>query len=126
MSEDKQALLPFGTSPSFPAIEVTYTAEWDGHLAGKARDTITAKAEEIKTDYSDLTQLAKDTEFVNSIDKRFDAQVGKTYWVYESEKSGKFISMIEPHEWNDTSAKPTSYLGQYRLSPDGTWIKESK
>ena len=82
MTEEKNALLPYGTSPSFPAIEITYTAEWDGHLAGKARDTITAKAEEIKTDYRDLTQLAKDTEFVNSIDKRFDAQVGKTYWVY--------------------------------------------
>ena len=121
MSE-KKALLPYGTEPNFPAIEVTYTAEWDGHLAGKARDTITAKANEIKTDYDDLTELAKDTEFVNSIEKRFEVQVGKDYYVYESPQSGKFVSIIEPHEWTPTT-QPEHYHGWFRLSPDGTWIR---
>jgi len=120
MTEEKKALLPYGTSPSFPAIEVTYTAEWDGHLASKARDTITAKAEEIKDDYKDLTELAKDTEFVNAIEKRFDVQVGKDYWVYESKQSGKFVSIVEPHEWTPTT-QPEHYHGWFRLSPDGTW-----
>ena len=123
---DKKALLPYGIDPSAPAIQVTYTAEWDGHLASKAKDTITARAEEIKTDYDDLAALAKDTEFVNAIEKRFEVQVGRSYWVYESEKSGRFLSIIEPHEWNHTPSKPSKYVGQYRLSPDGTWTKESK
>jgi len=122
MTEEKKALLPYGTDPSFPAIEVTYTAEWDGHLASKARDTITAKAEEIKDDYKDLTELAKDTEFVNAIEKRFDVQVGKDYWVYETKQSGKFVSIVEPHEWTPTT-KPDQYHGWFRLSPDGTWIR---
>ena len=113
------ALLPFGNSPSFPAIKVTYTAEWDGHLAGKAKDTITARAEEIKTDYDDLTELAKDTEFVNSIDKRFEVQVGKDYYVYEN-KGTKFLSIIEPFKWT-TRTQPEHYHGWFRLSPDGTW-----
>ena len=122
----KNALLPFGNSPSFPAIEMTYTVEWDGHLAGKARDTLTARAEEIKNDYDDLAKLAKDTEFMNSIEKRYEVQIGRSYWVYENSHGGLFISIIEPHEWNHTPAKPSRYVGQYRLSPDGTWIKESK
>jgi len=122
----KKALLSFGTEPSFPAIEVTYTVEWDGYLGGKARDTITAKAEEIKNNYSDLQKLAEDTEFMNSIEKRFEVQVGRSYWVYESEQSGRFLSIIEPWEWNHTPAKPSKYIGQYRLSADGTWTKESK
>jgi len=117
----KNALLPYGTEPSFPAIEITYTAEWDGHLAGKARDTITAKAEEIKTDYNDLTELAKDTEFVNAIEKRFEVQVGKDYYVYEN-KDVKFLSIIAPHEWTPTT-QPEHYRGWFRLSPDGTWIR---
>ena len=121
MSE-KKALLPFGTSPSFPAIEVTYTVEWDGYLAGKARDTISAKAEEIRSDYEDLTRLAKDTEFLNSIEKRFDVQVGKDYYVYETKQSGKFVSIIAPHEWT-VSSQPEQYHGWFRLSPDGTWIR---
>ena len=123
MSEQK-ALLPYGNDPSFPAIEMTYTVEWDGHLAGKARDTITARAEEIKTDYNELTALAKDTEFVNDIEKRFDVQVGKDYYVYETEKSGKFVSIVEPHEWT-TSTQPENYHGWFRLSPDGTWERKS-
>ena len=123
---DKKSLLSFGIEPSFPAIEMTYTVEWDGHLAGKARNTLIAKAEEIKNNYQELTELAKDTEFMNNIEKRFEVQVGRSYWVYESEQSGRFLSIIEPHEWNHTPAKPSKYLGQYRLSPDGTWTKESK
>ena len=122
----KKSLLPYGTEPSFPAIEVTYTVEWDGYLAGKARDTLTAKAEEIKSDYEDLKNLVKDTEFVNSIEKRFEVQVGRPYWVYENKRGSLFLSIIEPHEWNHTPAKPSRYVGQYRLSPDGTWNKESK
>ena len=122
----KKSLLPYGTEPSFPAIEVTYTVEWDGYLAGKARDTLTAKAEEIKSDYEDLKKLAKDTEFMNGIEKRFEVQVGRSYWVYENKQGNLFLSIIEPHEWNHTPAKPPKYVGQYRLSPDGTWIKESK
>ena len=122
MNEEKKALLPYGTDPSFPAVTVTYTEEWDGHLASKARDTITARAEEIKDDYQDLTELAKDTEFVNAIEKRFDVQVGKDYYVYESPKSGKFVSIIAPHEWT-TSTQPDQYHGWFRLSPDGTWVR---
>ena len=121
MSE-KKALLPYGTEPNFPAIEVTYTAEWDGHLAGKARDTITAKANEIKDDYEDLTELAKDTEFVNAIEKRFEVQVGKDYYVYESKQSGKFLSIIEPFNWTPRT-QPEHYHGWFRLSPDGTWVR---
>jgi hypothetical protein len=118
----KNALLPFGNSPSFPAIEMTYTVEWDGHLAGKARDTLTARAEEIKSDYDDLTELAKDTEFVNGIEKRFEVQVGKDYYVYESKQSGKFVSIIAPFEWTPNT-QPEHYHGWFRLSPDGTWIR---
>ena len=117
---ERKALLPYGTEPNFPAIEVTYTVEWDGHLAGKARQTLTAKAEEIKSDYDDLTELAKDTEFVNAIEKRFEVQVGKDYYVYESAQSGKFVSIIAPYEWTKNT-QPEHYHGWFRLSPDGTW-----
>ena len=122
MTEEKNALLPYGTSPSFPAIKVTYTEEWDGHLAGKARDTITARAEEIKTDYGDLTKLAKDTEYVNSIQKRFEVQVGKDYYVYENSQGSMFLSIIAPYEWT-VSTQPEHYHGWFRLSPDGTWVR---
>jgi uncharacterized protein (UPF0305 family) len=122
MTEEKKALLPYGTEPSFPAIEVTYTAEWDGHLAGKARDTITARAEEIKEDYDDLSQLAKDTEFVNSIEKRYEVQVGKDYYAYETHYGMKFLSIIAPFEWT-VSTQPEHYHGWFRLSPDGTWVR---
>ena len=124
MSTEK-ALLPYGTEASFPSIEMNYTVEWDGHLAGKARDTITARAEEIKIDYTELTELAKDTEFVNDIEKRFDVQVGKDYYVYETKKSGKFVSIVEPHEWT-VSTQPELYHGWFQLSPDGTWKRKSE
>lgn len=118
----KKALLPFGTEPSFPAIEITCTFEWDGYLAGKARDTLTAKAEAIRSEYEDLTQLAKDTEFVNSVPKRFEVQVGKDYYVYETYYGLKFLSIIAPYEWTKNT-QPESYHGWFRLSPDGTWVR---
>ncbi len=120
MSE-KKAQRPYRTEPNCPAVTGTYTEEWDGHLASKARDTITAKAEEIKDDYKDLTELAKDTEFVNAIEKRFEVQVGKDYYVYEN-KGVKFLSIIEPHTWTPRT-QPEHYHGWFRLSPDGTWVR---
>ena len=57
---------------------------------------------------------------MNAIEKRFEVQVGKDYYVYESPKSGKFVSIIAPFEWT-VSTQPEQYHGWFRLSPDGTW-----
>ena len=122
MSE-KKGLATFGTEPSFPAIQIEDTTQHTSHQQQKATTFIAAKAAQIKADYDDLVDLAKDTEMLNAFEKRYEPMTGKDYWVYESKQSGKFISIIRPEEWTPTT-QPDDYLGHFKLSPDGTWIRQ--
>ena len=121
--EKSKALAEFGTEPSFPAIQMNDTTQHENHQKQKAANFIATKAAEIKAQYDDLVDLAKDTELLSSFEKRYEPMTGKDYWVYESKQSGKFISIIEPEEWT-TATQPEDYLGHFKLSPDGTWIRQ--
>jgi hypothetical protein len=118
-----KALTEFGTEPSFPAIKMTDTSQHQNHQVQKASNFIKTKAEEIKKQYSELVDLAKDTEMLSGIDKRFEPMTGRDYWVYETYYGLKFISIIQPHEWTPNT-QPEDYHGHFRLSPDGTWIRQ--
>ena len=119
----KKGLMEFGTEPSFPAITITDTTQYDNHQVQKATNYIQTKAEEIKRQYNELVDLAKDTEMVNAIDKRFEPMTGKDYWVYETQGSSRFLSIIRPEEWT-INTQPDDYHGHFKLSPDGTWIRQ--
>jgi hypothetical protein len=119
-----KALTEFGTEPSFPAIKMTDTSQHQNHQIQKATNYIQTKAEEIKKQYNELVDLAKDTEMLSAFEKRFEPMTGRDYWVYESKGSGKFISIIRPEEWT-TNTQPDDYHGHFRLSPDGTWIRQN-
>ena len=115
--------MEYGTEPSFPAISITDTTQHSNHQQQKASNFIATKAAEIKAAYDDLVDLAKDTEMLSSFEKRFEPMTGKDYWVYESKQSGKFLSIIRPEEWTPNT-QPDDYLGHFKLSPDGTWIRQ--
>ena len=124
MSE-KKGLMTFGTEPSAPAIVIDDTTQYDNHLKQKATNYIKTRAGEIRDDYDELAQIAKDTEMMNNFEKRHEPATGKDYWVYESKQSGKFISFIRPEEWTEHT-RPETYYGHFRLSPDGTWIRQKE
>ena len=116
---DKRGLATFGTEPSFPAITITDTTQYDNHQIQKATNYLQTKAEEIKSQYNELVELAHDTEMLSSFEKRYEPIIGKDYWVYENAEGNPFLSFISPEQWNKTC------LGQFRLSPDGTWQRQS-
>ena len=121
---DKKGLMEYGTEPSFPAITITDTTQYDNHQIQKATNYIQTKAQQIKDQYTELVDLAKDTEMLSAFEKRYEPMTGVDYWVYESKQSGKFISFIEPHQWTETT-QPETYHGWFVLTPDGTWVRKS-
>ena len=120
---EKKALLEFGTTPSFPAMVLPDVEGFNTHLQSKQANYFEAKADQIKQEYEDLVDLAKDTEMVNSVITRFEPATGKTYWLYESKQTGMFLSIISPSEWTE-STKPPIYYGAFQLSVDGTWNRQ--
>jgi len=120
---DKKGLMEYGTEPSFPAIQIDDTTQHQSHQIAKASNYIAAKAKQIKDQYDELVDLAKDTEMLNNFEKKYEPMTGKDYWVYESKQSGKFISIVRPEEWTPNT-QPDDYLGHFKLSPDGTWIRQ--
>ena len=121
---DKKGLMEYGTEPSFPAITITDTTQYDNHQIQKATNYIQTKAQQIKDQYNELVDLAKDTEMLSAFEKRYEPMTGVDYWVYESKQSGKFISIIRPEEWT-TRTQPDDYHGHFQLSPDGTWVRQN-
>jgi hypothetical protein len=120
--KEKNALAEFGTSPSFPAMVLPNVEGFNSFLRAKQNNYFQERAEKIRSEYTALSDLAADTEFVNTVDKRFEPQVGKTYCVYEG-KHGVFLSIIQPGEWTDRTRPPIFY-GAFTLSGDGTWVRQ--
>ena len=120
---DKKGLMEYGTEPSFPAITITDTTQYDNHQIQKATNYIQTKAQQIKEQYNELVDLAKDTEMLSAFEKRYEPMTGVDYWVYESKQSGKFISIVQPEEWTPRT-QPDDYHGHFQLSPDGTWVRQ--
>ena len=118
------ALAEFGTSPSFPAMVLPDVEGFNSFLKAKQSAYFQERAESIREQYTALSDLAADTEFLNTVDKRFEPMVGKTYWVYES-ASGVFLSIISPAEWTDRT-RPAIYYGEFMLSGDGTWNRQTQ
>ena len=118
------SLADFGTSPSFPAMVLPDVEGFNSFLRAKQNNYFQERAEKIRSEYTALSSLAADTEFVNTVDKRFEPQVGKTYWVYEGQH-GVFLSILEPGEWTDRT-RPPVYYGGFTLSGDGTWVRKSE
>ena len=124
VGEQSTALAEFGTSPSFPAMVLPNVEGFNSFLRAKQNSYFQERAEKIRQEYTDLSSLAADTEFVNTVEKRFEPQVGKTYCVYEG-TSGVFLSIIQPSEWTDRT-RPDIFYGRFTLSGDGTWVRQQE
>ena len=120
---DKKGMMEYGTEPSFPAITINDTTQYENHQIQKATNYIQTKAQQIKDQYTELVDLAKDTEMLSAFEKRYEPMTGVDYWVYESKQSGKFISIVRPEEWTPRT-QPDDYHGHFQLSPDGTWVRQ--
>jgi len=123
-SNTGNSLLTFGTSPSFPAMVLPDVEGFNTFLKAKQSAYFQERAEGIREQFTALSSLAADTEFLNSVDKRFEPLVGKTYWVFESDTGG-FLSIISPEEWTDRT-RPSVFYGAFMLSGDGTWVRETE
>ena len=122
--DSPSSLLAFGTSPSFPAMVLPEVEGFNTFLKAKQSAYFQERAEGIREQFTALSSLAADTEFMNTVDKRFEPLVGKTYWVFES-SSGVFLSIISPEEWTDRT-RPEVFYGAFMLSGDGTWVRQTQ
>jgi len=120
--KNKRSLVTIGEEANFPAITLNDTEEYDNHQQSKAGKYIETRAGQIREDFDDLKQIAQDTDMINKLDKRYEPKTGVSYHLYESEKSGQFLSFIEPEEWTP-STRPDTYVGSFKLTPDGTWVR---
>ena len=71
---------------------------------------------ELKEQYDRLSNELKWNEIIFNSAYKFKPIIGKTYYLY-SGKSEKFLSLINPQEWNHKC------IGKFRLKSNGIWEK---
>ena len=111
-----RSLITFGTSPSFPSMNLPDLQRGATLLRRKQTEYFQERADRLREQIRALESLAADTQFLNAVEKGFEPIVGRSYWVYET-NGRMFLSMISPSEWR------YECYGEFMLSGDGTWIR---
>lgn len=80
----------------------------------------TQKLLEIQKEYENLINQISINERLYLAKHNFQPVVGHSYFLYLG-KSGEFLSIITPEEWNNKF----ELIGQFQLLSDGRWIEVS-
>lgn len=84
----------------------------------KIKKYYTQKFEELSKQYESLLNDIQVNELLYSAKYNFEPVVGECYYLYHKDDH-KFLSLIEPQEWNNKY----SFIGEFQYQTDGRWIK---
>jgi len=110
-------LLPYASNVGAPAIVPDDIETWKMQQAVKTNNYFQAKYEEIKQEYRQLIEHYEWNKLVYESEYRFEPIKGKTYFLYQRSNKSLFLSLIEPHEWNQF------FIGAFKLDSEDKWNK---
>jgi hypothetical protein len=111
----KRSILPYGDSVSAPAIKLPDIELFKTERGTNAAHYLNTKIEELNKEFKELVDIAQDTDLVYSAQIRLEPKVGNIYHLYDCEKDGLILSIIEPNEWNKT------HVGSFLFTADNVW-----
>ena len=114
---DTKMTMPYGDSVSAPAIVKPDVDGFKQVRVSEAENAIRTKYEEITREYEKLVENSMDNELVYNASMSFIPIVGHTYHLYERTDGSRFLSLIEPHQWD------MKCLGSFRLATDSLWVR---
>ncbi len=114
------ALLPYGTVPSAPPIELPKVQEFKDDRTRNAEHFFQSEINQINEKYQRLVALANDTQMVYNAQYNFVPKVGFTYYLYWT-GDNYMLSMIENWKWDKYQ-----FVGAFELNSDNVWIKRDE
>jgi len=115
-AEDK-AIMPYGDSVAAPAIRKEDIVGWKSEQAVKTNHYLQTRYNEIKEEYRKLIEMYEWNQLVYKSHYNFVPVKGHTYYLYQKEDKGLFLSLIEPTLWDQI------FIGAFKLDSDDKWIK---
>jgi len=113
----KANLLPYPSHVGSPKIEPTDLTEFKRSGINKVNKIYDTKYKELMRDAENLYNSFIVNQEIYESFYRFEPIVGQIYHLYENNKNGKFLSLIEPHSWTQ------KYLYSAILNSEMTWTK---
>ncbi len=113
------ALLPYGTTPSSPIIELPKVQEFKDDRGRNAEKYFNSEIEQLNEKYERLVSVAKDTEMVYNAAYNFVPKVGTTYYLYWTGQQ-YLLSMIENWKWDKYK-----FVSAFQLTSDNIWKRKN-
>ena len=114
---DNPGLLPYASNVGAPVIKPDDVVGWKIEQTVKTNNYFSARYEEIKEEYRKLIELYEWNKLVYQSSYSFIPVKGETYYLYQGSDNKLFLSIIEPHLWNQV------YVGSFKLDTNDKWIK---
>lgn len=109
--------LTYGTDHSAPAIKLDDVDGWKKNAVVKVNHQFKTRYEELLEEAQKLIDEYNWNETVYTAKYSFIPIVGQTYHLYIKKDETLFLSLVEPHEWNQ------KYIASFKLDSTEKWIK---
>lgn len=117
MYAENKAVMPYGDSVGAPAIRTDDIVGWKNEQAVKTNHYFNARYEEIKEEYRRLIEQYEWNKLVYKSHYNFVPVKGHTYYLYQKDDTNLFLSLIEPHLWDQI------FIGAFKLDSEDKWIQ---
>ena len=112
----KPNLLPYGITPSAPAIILPDVDLFKKNKSQTVRNHFQAKFDEVKKQYEDLMLEVQINDLIYRARYSFVPMVGQIYYLYEVSTDDYLLSLIEPARWSRYK-----FLGAFRFGSNDIW-----
>jgi hypothetical protein len=114
---ENPGIMPYGTDLGAPSIRPENIENWKNSKIIKVNKEFSNRYEFLKKQYDDLIEEFKWNDIIYGSKFNFEPVVGETYYLYYGQNGKKFLSLIEPNQWNK------EHIGTFTLNFDNKWIK---
>lgn len=112
----KPNLLPYGITPSAPAIILPDVELFKKNKSQTVRNHFQAKFDEIKKQYEELMLEVQINDLIYRARYSFVPIVGQVYHLYRVADDDYILSLIEPSKWGKYE-----FLGSFRFGSNDVW-----
>lgn len=113
------SLKKYGTDLSAPAIEQTDMTNWKNIGSNKVNHHLKIRFEKMKREYESMLEVYQWNEMIYKSKFDFEPIIGEVYHLYERDNGERFLSQIDPSEWNK------NHIGSFELDLERVFIKVS-
>lgn len=110
--------LSYGRTPSSPAIRPEDINEWKAAVSPTFKHYFKERYEELLKAYEELVQDYAINKMLYEASMGFQPKIGETYFLYNTERSGGFVSLVPP-----SNAFWGGYIGAFKLNAQYSWEK---